>query len=210
MKYNYREGVEKQKSRAWAVSSVFGIFGGLYALVNALSPVLLDAAMPSDTTAKKLVSLQPDASQDRTYIPKINLEVPIVAVEGDEQQALEKGAIQRSEASGNPKDGGNYVLTANRFNIGLTPLQTKAKSPFYHLNKLNPGDDVYVDYEGVRYAYEVEERTLVPTASPDIEAPSDESRLTMYASSGTGHEVVVAKPIGKIVWQGGKPLLKSL
>lgn len=210
MKYNYREGVEKQKSRAWATFSVLGIFGGMYVLVNALSPVLLDAIVPADATAKKLISLQPDTSQNRTYIPKINLDVTIVPVEGDEKLALEKGAIQRSEASGNPKDGGNYVLAANRFNLGLTPQQTKAKSPFYHINKLNTGDDIYVDYEGVRYAYKVEERRIVPAASPEIETATDDSRLTMYASSGTGHEVVVAKPVGKIVWQGGKPLLKSL
>lgn len=210
MKYNYKEGVEKQKSRTWTVLPLFGIFGGLYILVNALSPVILDAMTPADATAKKLVSLRPDSSQNRAFIPKINLDIAIVPVNGDEKTALENGAIQRSVESGNPEQGGNYVITANRFNLGLTPQQTKVKSPFYHINKLASGDDVYVDYEGVRYAYKVEERRVVTAAASEVEENSSDNRLTMYAPSGTGHEVIVAKPVGKIVWQDGKPRLKSL
>ena len=210
MKYNYKEGVEKQKSRTWTVLPLFGIVGGLYIFINALAPVVLDAMTPADATAKKLVSLRPDTTQNRAFIPKINLDIAIVPVNGDEKIALENGAIQRAEASGNPKQGGNYVITANRFSLGLTPHQTKTKSPFYHINKLSNGDDVFIDYEGVRYAYKVEERKVVTAADPAIEESTDDDRLTLYAPSGTGHEVVVAKPVGKIVWQDGKPRLKSL
>ena len=210
MKYHFKEGVEKQKSRGWATFSLLGIFGGIYLLVNALSPVLFDAITPADATAKKLVSHQPDSTANRAYIPKINIDVPILPVEGDERLALEKGAIQRSASSGNPREGGNFVVVANRFNLSLTPQQTKAQSPFYYLNKLAVGDDIYIDYEGVRYAYEVAQREMVAAAAEEIEARTEQPRLTLYASSATGHEVVIAKPIGKVVWQGGKPLLKSL
>lgn len=210
MKYHFKEGVEKQKSRAWAAFSVLGIFAGFYVMVNALSPAVFDALTPADATAKKLISQRPEKGDNRAYIPKINVEVPIQSLAGDERLALEKGAIHRSVSSGNPRDGGNYVVTANRFNLSLTPQQTKAQSPFYYLNKLAAGDDIYIDYEGTRYAYEVAERTTVPAASEDIEARTDDDRLTLYTSSANGHEVVVAKPVGRIVWQDGKPLLKSL
>jgi LPXTG-site transpeptidase (sortase) family protein len=189
---------------------MIGIFAGFYLMVNALAPALLDAVTPADATAKKLVSTPPTNEENRAYIPKINVDVAIVPVKGEESVALEKGAIQRSESSGNPRDGGNFVLTANRYNLGLTPMQTKTQSPFYHLNKLGKGDDIFVDYHGIRYAYQVEERKFVSLAAPEVEAATSENRLTMYATSGAGHEVVIAKPIGKIVWQSGKPLLKSL
>lgn len=210
MKYHFKEGVEKQKSRAWAAFSVLGIFAGFYVMVNALSPAIFEAITPADATAKKLVSHRPDQSSNRAYIPKINVDVPIQSLEGDERLALEKGAIHRSASSGNPRDGGNYVVVGNRFNLSLTPQQTKAQSPFYYLNKLAAGDDIFVDYEGVRYAYEVADRKTVPAASEEIEARTEDDRLTLYASSANGHEVIIAKPIGKVVWQGGKPLLKSL
>lgn len=210
MKYHFKEGVEKQKSRGWAAFSLLGIFGGIYVLVNALSPALFEAVTPADATAKRLVSQQPEAASDRAYIPKINVTVPIIPVEGDERLALQDGAIQRSTSSGNPREGGNYVLVANRFSLGLTPQQTKSQSPFYYINKLAAGDDIYIDYEGTRYAYEVAEHKIVPAASEEIEARTEQPRLTLYASSAQGHEVVIAKPIGKVVWQGGKPLLKSL
>jgi LPXTG-site transpeptidase (sortase) family protein len=210
MKYHFKEGVEKQKSRGWALFSVLGIFGGIYMLANSLSPALFEAITPADATAKRLVSQQPESAVNRAYIPKINVTTPIVPVEGDERLALEKGAIQRAATSGNPRDGGNFVVVANRFSLGLTPLQTKALSPFYYLNKLSAGDDIYIDYDGVRYAYEVAERKVVSASSEEIEARTADARLTLYASSAQGHEVVIAKPIGKVVWQGGKPLLKSL
>lgn len=214
MRYSYQEGVEKAKSRAWTGFASFGIFAGIYLLANALSPALLDTVTPADVTAKKLVSLQPQLSEDRIYIPKINTDVAIVPIKGDEKIALEKGAINRAPLSGNPADGGNYVVAAHRFNLGYTPTATKAKSPFYHINKLSVGDDIYVDYKGTRYAYKVEEKQSVELDAVEIEAKTQDSRLTVYtcelAGSAAGRDVVVAKPVGKIVWQGGKPLLKSL
>lgn len=210
MKYNYKEGVEKHKSRAWAAFSVLGIVSGLYMLVNAMSPAVYSALTPPDATAKKLLELKPDTTQNRAFIPKINLEMAIVPVQGDELKALENGAIQRAEASGNPKEGGNFVLTANRFSLGMTPGKTKQKSPLYYIGKVAKGDDVFIDYEGVRYAYKVESRETVAMADDNIESSTDESRLTLYTTTANGHEVLLAKPVGKIVWQGGKPLLKSL
>lgn len=214
MKYHYKEGAERRKSRKWVALPVVGLLGGLYLLANTLSPAVPTVFEPSDSTAKKLVSLQPTLDENRIYVPKINVDVAVVPIEDNEALALEKGAVQRSPASGNPRDGGNFVVAAHRFNLGLTPSQTRAKSPFYHINKLGNGDDIYVDYQGTRYAYKVEERKLVEPTAIEIEERTDDDRLTMYscelAGPEAGREVVIAKPVGKIVWTNGKPKLKAL
>lgn len=214
MRYSYSEGIEKQKSRKWLLFPIVGLLGGAYLLVNVFSPALLYVVQPPDETAKKLVSMQPELADNRVYIPKINTDVAIVPIAKNEAIALEKGAVQRSPGSGNPKDGGNFVLAAHRFNLGYTPSLTKAQSPFYHIDMLNRGDDIYIDYKGERYAYKVEERKLVPPTAVEIESRTDDNRLTMYscelAGPKAGREVIVAQPVGKVVWTNGKPKLRSL
>lgn len=214
MRYDYRTGVTKTKSRSkvWLAVPVLGLFAGAYILVNTLSPAVDMFSGPVDATAKKLVAQKPNLDEDRLYIPKINVDVAVVDINGDEAAALEQGAIHRAPDSGNPLDGGNFVVAAHRFQLGLTPDQTRKKSPFYHIDQLQKGDQFYVDYDGVRYAYEVSEKKQVPSNATEIEQPTSEDRLTLYSCnlSGpeTGREVVFAKPIGTIAWDSGSPKLK--
>ncbi len=214
MRYNYREGAKKQTRKRWLVFPVIGIIAGLYLLVNSLTPATADIFIKPDTTAKKLVSTQPIINENRLYVPKINVDVAVVPINGNEALALKKGAVHRSPTSGNPKDGGNFVLAAHRFNLGITPTQTKARSPFYHIDKLNVNDDIYIDFEGVRYAYKVIEKKKVTPDAVEIEHRTEKNRLTMYscelAGPKAGREVVIASPVGTIVWADGKPKLNSL
>lgn len=210
MKYDYREGIEKQKSRKWLILPILGLLCGAYFLVNMFSPDILYVIEPTDTTAKKLVSSQPNSDENRLYIPKINADILVVAANGDESLALEKGAVQRSPDSGNPKDGGNFVVVAHRLSLGYTPLQTHEKSSFYHLSKLSEGDDIYVDYSGMRYAYKVEELKAAESDVDEISERSDANTLTLYTVEQSGRQVVVAKLVGKVVWSNGKPKLQAL
>lgn len=214
MTYNYKNGVQKTKNRRWLVFPVLGIFFGGYLLVNSLWPALPEVMTDPQATAKKLVSLEPSLTEDRIFIPKVNADVAVVQIDGNEKLALERGAIQRSPDSGNPRDGGNFVVAAHRFNLGFTPSQTKARSPFYRIDKLALGDEIYVDYQGVRYAYKVEDKKLVESSAVEIEARTDENQLTMYscelAGPEAGREVVIAKPIGKVVWNSGTPKIQPL
>ncbi|NCU40813.1 class E sortase, partial [Candidatus Saccharibacteria bacterium] len=128
--------------------------------------------------------------------------------------ALEKGAVHRAPDSGDPKTGGNFVIAAHRFNLGLTPNSTRAKSPFYHIDSLEKGDQIYIDYEGKRYVYEIYEKSLVPPTAIEIEQRTEKPRLTMYscelAGPTAGREVVYAKPIGTVAWSNGKPGIEAL
>lgn len=213
MTYNYRQGVTIRKKRnpLLVILPLFGMVAGLYLLMNTFAP-----ALPSNMTgevevvAKKLTQTKPELKSDRLYVPKIGVDVAIVT--GVSESTLEGGAWHRLPENGDPANGGNFVLAAHRFNLGLTPNQTRAKSPFYHINKLVEGDDIYADYNGVRYAYKVTTRYKVDQTEVSIESRTDKPRLTMYSCDlrgpKNGREVVEAKPVGIIAWSNGQPKLR--
>jgi sortase A len=211
MKYIYGEGIERQKGAKWPFA-VFGvILLGAYLYINIKAPVILAALEPVDTTANKLATAVPNIKANRLYAPKINLDTPIAGAGSDEVNALDAGAAQRSASSGNPKDGGNFVLAAHRFSFSLNPIQTNDRSAFYHLGKLAAGDDVYVDYDGTRYAYKVQTHAFVETVASGTESRTDEPSLTLYSieSQNGKREVVTAKMVGHVVWVDGKPKLQT-
>lgn len=214
MKYTYREGVRKQKGWQWIAVPLVLMAGAVYGLFNAFAPAIYYVTEPADRTARLLVSTPPNSDEDRLYVPKINLTVGIVPVQVSEAISLEQGAIQRAAESGNPKDGGTYVVTAPRLVLDPIPKQTYEKSVFYHLAKLNKNDDIYVDYAGERYAYKVLDRKKEAASIDDIEERSSDHQLTLYTAEGDDmndeREVVTAKLTGKVVWINGQPKLEAL
>jgi LPXTG-site transpeptidase (sortase) family protein len=213
MRYEYRRGIQKPK-RWWVTLPVAGAIFAVYMAFNAFAPAIPLYASAPDETVKKLTASKPALNENRLFIPKINVNVATFPGEGTEIPSLANGAVHRSPQSGNPKDGGNYVIAAHRFQLGYTPQQTREKSPFYHLDKLGAGDEVYVDFDGVRYAFKITERKFVDPTDPAVEARTDRDRLTLYSSELTGpastREIVVAEPVGTIVWINGAPKLKTL
>ena len=211
MRYTLHEGAERKSRRRWPIPvAIVLLVGGLYILYNSFSPALPDFTADTQAAAKKLSSSQPTIGENRIYMPQINVDVPIVEVEAGETetQALDKGAIHRAPENGNPKDGGNYVIAAHRFTLGLTPSQTRAKSPFYHINEMEVNDQIYVDYSGVRYAYKIFKKEIVAATAVEIENRTDEPQLTVYScglsGSRDGREVLFAKLLGTVTWENGE------
>ena len=99
-------------------------------------------------------------------------------------------------------DRSNFIIAAHRFSIQPTPLGTIEKSPFYSIDKLVVGDKIIVDYEGARYAYEITATFNVTPNQTEIEAASEEPKLTLYSceldGSAGGRVVINAKPLGKV------------
>lgn len=214
MTYNHRDGIKTKKTanKTWLLLPIIGLIAGLYLLVNALSPGLTTPFDPSpDATAKKLQHAKPSLDEDRLYIPQINVDVAIVT--GSSEAVLERGAWHRKPENGDPAGGGNFVLSAHRFNLGMTPNQTRAKSPFYHIDKLNEGDQIYADHKGTRYAYTVTKRYKVERTATEIEQRSEGNKLTLYScdlrGEKAGREVVEAEQVGTITWKDGAPKLKA-
>jgi sortase A len=188
--------VKRRKIRIWLILAVVLFAAGAYLLLTALAPSLPIITQPMAVAVKMQAGPQ-ELKEDRIYIPKIDVDVAIA--QGDSEAALEKGAWHRKPQNGNPEKGGNFVLSAHRFEMGFTPQQTRTKSPFYNIDKLQIGDKIYVDYNKKRYTYEVVKKYSVDRFAVAIEAPSDEAKMTLYScdlrGEAAGREVVEAKPL---------------
>jgi sortase A len=176
---------------------------GLYLLLLAAAPWLPSTAILGtqaiDVTAE-LSGTTPGERGNRLYIPQINIDVTIE--EGTDISVLDKGAWHRQPHNGNPEKGGNFVVSAHRFSLGWTPQQTRAKSPLYQIDKLQVGDEFFVDWNNARYAYRVARTYDVPKTAVEIEGPSKEAKLTLYScdlrGESAGRVVVEAVPLGKV------------
>ncbi len=192
----------KTTKKRWSWSMGIGVIavvmmaGGLYLLSLVAAPTIapLIAMKPIDVKALPA----PKPAVNRIVIPKIGVDIPY----GEGVAALDKGAQWRFPDRGNPEKGGNFIIAAHRFSIQPTPQGTIEKSPFYNIDKLVIGDKIVADYDGDRYAYEITKMFDVKPTQIEIEAPSEESKLTLYScelgGAEAGRVVILAKPLGKV------------
>jgi sortase A len=109
---------------------------------------------------------------NRVLIPVTGVNSPIV--EGENDSSLNKGTWHRPN-TGNPEDGGNMVLTGHRFQY-LPPNNLT----FYHLDKVEEGDQIIVYWNEIEYDYVVTETFIVEPDSVEIEEDSAYPLLTLY------------------------------
>lgn len=205
MRFRHKNGLTRDRGvRRWIrrillMISVSGMLGGLYLLLLVLTPNI-PVLYP---THKIEVKSLPKPKGDRVYIPKIGVDV---AINTGGAEALNDGAWHRFPERGDPMQGGNFILSAHRFAIGLTPGETRRLSPFYHVDQLRVGDQILVDFQGKRYGYEITSHNEVKPDQVEIEAPSDTPKLTMYTCTlkgeTDGREVYIAKPLGEVDQDG--------
>lgn len=169
---------------------------GLYVLSLVLAPQFSSLTM-TPLTPQKVAAI--NVSDNRIIIPKIGVNIHYGT---DGMTSLNEGALWRYPDRGNPVKGGNFIIAAHRFSIEPTPGGTIVHSPFYHIDSLQKGDQILIDYDGHRYGYEVEEKEKVPPTAVQIEAPSSTPKLTLYscelAGSAAGRYVIIAKPLGEV------------
>lgn len=176
------------------VAATLSVIGGLYVLLVTFSPALPIPVINELPNVAKLLEQPAGSNGDRLYIPKISVDVPIV--QGQTDDALEKGAWHRLPQNGSPTSGGNFVLSAHRFRMGWTPGQTRINSPFYNMHQLQPGDELVVDFAGKRYTYTVNRTYEVPPTATEIELRTPNPQLTLYTCDLRGQMrlVVEASP----------------
>lgn len=182
------------RSKWVLVVALIMLGAGLYLLLLVLSPTIKIVPAVDKTSIDLNTKDDASDSRNRVQIAKINLEVPFF--EGGAEE-LEKGAWHRYPERGNPEKGGNFILSAHRFKIGLTPSQTKYNSPFYNIGVLNVGDPIRVFYNGKWYDYVITKKYSVKPTDVYIEGPSAEAKLTLYSctlgGSTDGRDVIEAK-----------------
>lgn len=162
---------------------------GAYLLLLTLAPNLEVRGLNTPTTTAE----QNDTN--RIVIEKIDVDIPFHT---GGAEALEKGAWHRFPERGDPEKGGNFILSAHRFQLGITPQQTRAKSPFYNLDKLETGDKLTIRFNNLTYNYEVTKKYDVERTAVEIEAPSEEPKLTIYSCDLRGEKA------GRIVVEARK------
>jgi len=171
----------------WLAVSGFLILAGLYILLLAFAPSL--SFIPSSSTTKV------SASADSVSIPDVGIKEQIYE---DGPASLDKGAWHRYPARGNPEKGGNFILSAHRYGFSLNPAKVKADSRFYRIEDVQKGDTIQVTWNDKDYTYTVTEVKKVKPDAVDIEAPSQEPKLTLYsctlAGRYDGRVVVIARP----------------
>lgn len=179
--YSIDEGIRiKRKGSVISLIVAAGLFAsGLYLLLLTVAPTL---TVPGFTTPQVTAT---ENNTNRIVIEKIGVDIPFHT---GGPEALEKGAWHRFPERGDPEKGGNFILSAHRFQLGVTPQQTRAKSPFYNLDKLEKGDKITIKYNNLTYTYEVEEKYDVERTAVEIEAPSDAHKLTLYSCSLKGEK----------------------
>src|SRR6478672_8465408 len=93
--------------------------------------------------------------------------------EGKDMRTLREG-LWRLPYTSTPDKGSNTVIVGHRFTY------TNPRGTLYHLDKVHPGDPIAVLWHGKKYQYTVTEVKEVKPTQVEIEAPTEDSRLTIY------------------------------
>jgi len=196
MSLHLEPATKRRKNYILPIIAVIMIASGIYLLALISTPLIMSQTInPKDNSTSQLISKTKDKiTENRLYISKIDINLPYAS---GGAETMEHGAWWRKPENGNPKDGGNFVLSAHRFIMGLTPQQTLRKSPFYNIDKLMVGDEMVIDYNGARYIYVISEKRSVKPEAIEIEQRTDQPQLTLYSctlgGANDGRDVLIAK-----------------
>lgn len=150
-------------------------------------PALVTANSPSNPDDSPPPEVFPE--ENTLVIPRLAMQQ--VIYDGGSAATLRKGVWHRPHTS-SPDQGGNTVLVGHRFTYD-------GPAVFYSLDKVMAGDKVVVYWQHQKYLYEVSSVTVVPPTAIEIEAPSEESMLTIYTCTplwtAKNRLVIQAKPV---------------
>lgn len=130
----------------------------------------------------------PSGAVAHLVIPKIGVDK--IVVEGVELADLQKGPghYPRTPFPGEP---GNAAIAGHRTTYG---------APFYRLNELAPGDDIFVTTAAGNFRYQVTDSKVVSPDDVSVLDPTPDNRLTLTTCnprfSATQRLVVVSKLAG--------------
>ena len=178
--YRHKGVIEKDKkshAKAWTavfVVATIAMYGGLLYGAAALNGWPVDNY---DMVARKIKTTEPSTQRDVLYLPSLNTQATVG------KEVKKNGAV-----------GKVVTITGKHLTLHWSPLKVRSESPFFNLDQLKDGDQVFLDDNGVRYAYKIESNSQV----------ADRLELT----DGTTKRS--ARAVGTIAWEDGRPTLESL
>lgn len=131
-----------------------------------------EAPLIKKPTSTSLPSTSPEAPAiegDKLVIPRLDMQETVY---GGGMEALRKGVWRLPHTSTPDKDG-NTVLVGHRFTYS-------GEAVFYHLDKVEVGDPIGLNWHDVFYKYRVVAIKVVPATEVSIEADTTKPRLTIY------------------------------
>ncbi len=151
--------------------------------------------VPGDSSVQNIV-IDPASDiivspEPRLIIPKINVDVPVIydvaTDEASQLSAMEKGVAHFPVPGANSKPGqiGNTVLSGHSSNDLFDP--GAYKFIFSQLEKMQVGDTIYANYEGVRYTYVITKTEVVrPSEVNKLIYPTNKPVLTLITCTPLG------------------------
>ena len=159
-------------------------------------------ASTTTPTAADAPAPKPDPSAPaEVIIPAINVKAPIVfeptRVEWKVQVALRSGVVHYADTALPGQADGNVVIFGH--SSGQLWAPGNYKWIFTLLDKLQPGDQIQINYQGIPYIYEVTDKQIVAPTDLDILTQTKDPTLTLVTctpvGSSTNRLLVHAKPL---------------
>lgn len=142
----------------------------------------------SDPTAPVPAEQQATIDGDALFIPRLDMSERVY---GGGKASLSKG-VWRLPHTSTPDKGGNTVLVGHRFTYSDPAV-------FYHLDKVQKGDAITLQWQDKTYNYTVADIKVVLPTEVSVEANTTDPQLTIYTCtplwSVKNRLVIVAKPM---------------
>jgi sortase A len=142
-----------------------GAFAALTTQSPGPPPTNISAGGPVSTAP--LPSAPPDSAVAHLVIPKIGVDQ--IVVEGVGVGDLQKGPGHYTKTP-LPGEPGNAAIAGHRTTYG---------APFYHLDELAAGDDVFITTRAGKFRYQVTGSSIVKPSDVSVLNPSPDNRLTL-------------------------------
>jgi sortase A len=165
--------------------AVMGIINGQY-----ISAQLYYRYGSNDTTITSApasnLQLDPNAAPV-IAIPTIGVKAPVIFEpsykESQVQLALRRGVVKFATTA-DPGQNGNVVIFGHSSGQPWAPGDYKFV--FTALDRLKPGDKIYIDYKGQRYIYQMASSQVVLPEEVGVINPTDKPTLTLITCSPVG------------------------
>lgn len=158
------------------------------------APIMAYVAPDTDNVATSIEAVNPNITQavspePRLIIPKLNVDVPIAfgISTNDVMEAMNHGVAQFMIPGANAMPGqvGNLVISGH--SAGDIYSSNPYKFIFSGLERLEAGDLIYVNYESVRYTYQMTKSEVVePTNVAALIYNTNKPMLTLITCTPLG------------------------
>ncbi len=194
------EGVVQRAHRRRRFIPIFAvlllILGALFLQYNRLifAPIMAYVSPDTGSVNTNLSAIDPTITETvspepRLIIPKLNIDVPVAfnISLADVDDAMNHGVAHYAIPGANALPGqiGNLVITGH--SAGDIYSNNPYKFIFSGLERLSPGDLIYVNYESVRYTYQMTGSEVVePTDVAALIYETDKPVLTLITCTPLG------------------------